>query len=140
MGTPLPIILPGPARELTDRASVAREECRADFDTLVREHGAALYALAARMTAVRSDAEDLAQETLYRAWRSIHRFRRDAGVRTWLYRILQNTHRTMWRRPSLALLPAELAHEGGDPEAVASRRDLLSRVLHAIDRLQCLVP
>jgi RNA polymerase sigma-70 factor (ECF subfamily) len=37
-----------------------------------------------------TDAEDVLQETLLRAWRSLERFERRSSVHTWLYRIATN--------------------------------------------------
>jgi RNA polymerase sigma-70 factor (ECF subfamily) len=134
MSTPVPIALSGATRDFASGAA-ARDDCRDAFEEIVRNHGAALFALAARLTASRNDAEDLAQEALLRAWRSIHRFRGEADVRTWLYRIVVNAHRSMWKRPSLALMTDDIPQPGRGPVEAASRRDLLSRVLRAIDAL-----
>ena len=49
------------------------------------------------------DAEDLIQETLLAAWRSLEQFEGRASVRAWLYRIATNRAldalRASWRRP-----------------------------------------
>lgn len=74
------------------------ERDRARFEALVREHLDALYGAALRLTRHRSDAEDLLQETLLKAWRSFHTFEEGTNVRAWLFRILMNAHIDRYRR------------------------------------------
>ena len=50
-----------------------------------------LHAAAMRMTRNRSDAEDLVQETLVKAYAAFHQFRPGTNLRAWLYKILINT-------------------------------------------------
>ena len=63
-----------------------------------------------RMLGTVSDAEDLVQETLLSAWRSVGGFRGSASVRTWLYRIATNrclnALRDAERRPAAAVPPS----------------------------------
>ena len=61
----------------------------------------------------RALAEDAAQETFIRAWKSMAQFKGDASPRTWLTRIAinvcRNTRRTAWfRRLDRSITPEEL--------------------------------
>lgn len=114
----------------------AAEESRDRFDRLVKEHGPAVYRLAARLSPCREDAEDLLQETFLRAFKGLARFRGDSSPRTWLYRILLNLSRSR-RRPPPAGRGAEeqAAPSAGDPARTTARRDLVARLLAAIGRL-----
>lgn len=69
----------------------------AAFERLVAERSGEVYALLYRLTADPEEARDLTQETFLRAFQSIGRFRGDANVKTWLYRIAVNQARNRWR-------------------------------------------
>lgn len=74
------------------------------FTDEVLPHGAYLLGHALGLTHQRSDAEDLVQDTLIKAWVSFGTFREGTNVRAWLYRIMANTwvdgHRSSLRRPA----------------------------------------
>ena len=63
-----------------------------------------LYNQALRMTNNHADAEDLLQETMFKAYRAFRTFREDTNVSAWLYRIMTNTYinsyRARQRRPA----------------------------------------
>ena len=60
------------------------------FRRLVEPYRHALEVHCYRMVGSAQDAEDLAQETLLRAWRALDRFEPRARFQTWLYRIATN--------------------------------------------------
>src|SRR5690242_18376093 len=60
------------------------------FRGLVEPHRHAVEVHCYRMLGSAQDAEDLAQETLLRAWRALERFEPRAQFQTWLYRIATN--------------------------------------------------
>jgi RNA polymerase sigma-70 factor, ECF subfamily len=69
----------------------------AAFDRLVQERSGEVYALLYRLTEDAEEARDLAQETFLRAFQHISRFRGDADLKTWIYRIAINQARNRWR-------------------------------------------
>src|ERR1041385_7608590 len=69
----------------------------AAYERLVAEHSGDVYALLVRLTSDAEEARDLTQETFLRAFQSINRFRGDASLKTWIYRIAINQARNRWR-------------------------------------------
>jgi len=67
------------------------------FERLVAERSADVYALLYRLTSDAEEARDLTQETFLRAFQSVSRFRGDADLKTWIYRIAINQARNRWR-------------------------------------------
>jgi RNA polymerase sigma-70 factor (ECF subfamily) len=69
----------------------------AAFNRLVEERSGDVYALLYRLTEDAEEARDLTQETFLRVFQSINRFRGDADLKTWIYRIAINQARNRWR-------------------------------------------
>src|SRR5262249_58528246 len=86
-----------------------------------------LYPAALRMTRNPSDAEDLVQETLAKAYAAFHQFRPGTNLRAWLHRILANTFINNYRkkkREPIQDLGADFQDDwqiGGDPLLPPSR-------------------
>jgi RNA polymerase sigma factor (sigma-70 family) len=77
------------AREIELLAQAHRGDVAA-FEQLAAKHVNRLFLATLRLLGDRGDAEDVVQETLLRAWRGIHGFRRRSSFYTWLYRIAVN--------------------------------------------------
>jgi RNA polymerase sigma-70 factor, ECF subfamily len=51
-----------------------------------------------RYTRNPTDAEDLVQETVAKAYRSFHQYQPGTNLRAWLYRVLHTTYISMYRK------------------------------------------
>ncbi|MEO1415539.1 MAG: sigma-70 family RNA polymerase sigma factor [Bacteroidota bacterium] len=63
---------------------------RSAFDRLIRAYQQMLYYHIRRMVIDHEDADDILQNTLLKAWKNLDKFRGDAALKTWLYRIATN--------------------------------------------------
>ena len=73
---------------------------RTAFARLVDRHSGRAFAVAFRMTANRTDAEDIVQDAFIRAWRHAGRWQPGrAAFSTWLYRVVTNLAIDHMRRP-----------------------------------------
>ena len=60
------------------------------FEQVIADHMRVVYRTAVRLAGRTYDAEDLAQDTFLRAWRSRHTFQPGTNAKAWLLRILHN--------------------------------------------------
>lgn len=70
----------------------------ASFETLLLGQTATIRAYAIFLTGGHSDADDLVQDTLEKAWRARDQFEPGSNLTAWLFAILRNTHYNGWRR------------------------------------------
>lgn len=68
------------------------------FEEAALEHLDAMYGAALRLTRDPSEAEDLVQDALVRAYRFQHHFELGTNLKAWLLRILTNTFINHYRR------------------------------------------
>jgi RNA polymerase sigma-70 factor, ECF subfamily len=73
--------------DLISRAAVGDASA---FQALVERHRAMVYRVAYQFSGNHHDAEDIAQEVFIKIYRSLDRFRRDAQLTSWIYRIVMN--------------------------------------------------
>ncbi|WP_313919421.1 sigma-70 family RNA polymerase sigma factor [Tahibacter sp.] len=71
------------------------------FDALVRAHNGDLYRYAYWLCGDSSLAQDLAQETFLRAWRSLDALREPDAAKAWLITILRREHARLYERKRL---------------------------------------
>lgn len=69
-----------------------------EFEVVVLEHFHTLYSTALRLTRNPSEAQDLVQETLLKAYRFFDRFEPGTNVKAWLFTILRNTYINTYRK------------------------------------------
>ncbi|MGZ4811135.1 MAG: sigma-70 family RNA polymerase sigma factor [Terriglobales bacterium] len=88
------------------------------FYDLVRPHERAIYVTAYSILQEPSEAEDVAQETVLKAFRSLHQFRGDARFGTWLITIAMNEARMRLRSRQRARFESLDATAPDDPDYV----------------------
>jgi RNA polymerase sigma-70 factor (ECF subfamily) len=132
-------------RALVDRC---RRGDRQAFAALVDQYKGIVFALIGRLVSDRELVEDLAQEVFIRVYQGLERFRGEARLSTWIYRIAYNTCVAELERPhhrarfvpidgrSDDAEPApELADPTHDPDEVFTRIDFERSVGELLDRL-----
>lgn len=138
--------------EVGTREAALIERCSAGDELacaeLVEEHQRMVFQLALNLLGDRDEALDLSQDVFLRVFRTIHRFRGQSTLRTWIYRIAinqaRNRHR-FWRRRHRAdqvSLDAHLAIHGDfpsrgelGPDSVLAQKELAGQLQRALDHL-----
>ena len=138
--------------EIAGRESALVHRCAAGdeiaFAELVADHQRMVLQLAINLLGDRDEALDLSQDVFLRVFRTIHRFRGQSALRTWIYRIAvnqaRNRHR-FWRRRHRAdqvSLDAHVAAHGDclsgvdiGPEGKLAQKELAARLRRAVGAL-----
>lgn len=74
------------------------QQCPVSFSQLIKPHTTSLYNTAKRITLNRSDAEDLVQETMLKAFRSMEKYQPETNFKAWVFKILFNTYISAYRK------------------------------------------
>jgi RNA polymerase sigma-70 factor (ECF subfamily) len=126
-----------------DRKSpLAMDQASVDFDHLYTEHAPKVARWAALLGGPAIDADDVVQETFLMVRRLLPRFRGDAPLTTWLYRITANMvarerRRLRWRS-LFGLRPApadEPLFSGPTPLEEVERRQALRLAYRVLDSM-----
>jgi RNA polymerase sigma-70 factor (ECF subfamily) len=116
---------------------------------LVAEHQRMVYQLSLNLLADHNEALDLSQEVFLRVFRTIHGFRGQSALRTWIFRIVVNQARNRqrwWRRrhrsQQVSLDEHISAHgelpaqgNGASPDRILGQKQLAERIRTSLDRL-----
>ena len=108
------------------------------FIRLVTENRGMLYKVCRMYGDTEPDRQDLFQEIIIQLWRSFPRFRGEARVSTWLYRIALNTAISDLRRQRRHITPVDpdlLPTQLQDVQYSTEKEEQLQQLYAAIDRL-----
>ena len=114
------------------------------FEELTARHYRKVFIVVQGIVNQRDDALEVAQETFYRAFRNIKRFKGGSAFYTWLYRIAVNLSIDFQRRQkrgsvdfkeSMDEVMADRAEPGNDPYRDVRDRELGERLRAAINEL-----
>jgi RNA polymerase sigma-70 factor (ECF subfamily) len=106
------------------------------------EHGSSVMKVARAYTLTSEECQDLAQEILLEAWRSLPKFEGKASAATWFYRVALHTalkwhrkDRTRRSKQQPLLEVQVLATEGFNSAEQAQQRDTVLQLYRAIHQL-----
>jgi len=136
----------GREASLIQRCAARDEDACAE---LVTEHQRMVYQLSLNLLNDHNEALDLSQEVFLRVFRTIHTFRGQSSLRTWIYRIVVNQARNRqrwWRRRHRSQQVSLDEHirdhgdlpettDGGSPDRLLGRKQLAERIRTALERL-----
>lgn len=119
-----------------DAAARTEPTVKQPFDT-IEEHLGSVYRYALRLTGRPELAEDLAQETWLRAWRSRQNLREVRATRVWLFRIATNLWTDQLRRGRFRTEPLDTDPPcpRPSPDLVNDDRENVRLALAAMDQL-----
>ena len=129
-----------PSHHLGARTLLAQSDRQARFEAFVASHRARAVRMAYRLVGDNEEAaEDVAQEAFLRAHRGLDRFRGDAELSTWFYRILvrqaSNYRRRMGvRRKVVSILGFEESARDRDSDPML--RDQIAGALETLSEKQ----
>lgn len=102
--------------ELIDRAVVDGEQ--AAFGDLMKRYKKPVYHMILKMVRNVDDAEDLTIESFSKAFKSLHKFKKDYTFSTWLFRIATNNTIDFIRKKRLDTISIHSAYTDDNGESV----------------------
>jgi RNA polymerase sigma-70 factor (ECF subfamily) len=103
---------------------LSRDDHRHDFEKTFIPHKTVLYNRALYLTKNADDAQDLMQETLFKAYRFWDKFEKGTNIVGWLTQIMKNSYINNYRKESRSPRTVELdenfSHDRSEPEPLAA--------------------
>ena len=142
-----------PAYVDMEESEIIVRACRGEsaaFGTIMQRYNQPLFRVARAIMSDDSEAEDVLQESYFKAFKALANFRGDSSLLTWLTRITINEARgRFWsRKATVALAEVEAAQKGGvsviplrgtyvmeNPEAEVARTQIRKLIENAVDEL-----
>lgn len=130
---------PGNGRPLPSRPAPETADPD-DLHALVTEHGDAVYRLAYSVVRDAALAEDVAQDTMLKAWLALPTFRGESSIRSWIMRIAHNTAiSTIRSRRAFVTDPQDMPEAESAPQHSVERRvqdrHAMDEFVEALDEL-----
>ena len=105
---------------MSDKKSDERHARGWDFEAAAMPFVDSLYNAAYRMARNAQDAEDLVQETYYKAYKYYDKFQEGTNLKAWLFKILKNTFINSYRKKQNVPPKADFADIEGSFESIVS--------------------
>lgn len=94
------------------------------FSILVDKHKNMVYSLVCKMVRPSEDAEEVAQDSFLKAFKSIKQFKGDSKFSTWLYKIAYFTAINHLRKNKMLTCPIDMStFDSGDKTAIEALND-----------------
>lgn len=116
----------------------AKEGDRRAFDALMTPYRDRLWAVCLRTTGHKADAEDALQDALIAIWQNLPKFRGEASISTWAFRIASNSALAVIRKRRDVTIDDEAADyvldqpDGTDLAEDSAVRDRVQRALSTL--------
>lgn len=108
-----------------------------DFERIYYEYHDAVYRYVFSLCRDSTQAEEITQESFFRALKHIDSFRGDCSLRTWLCQIAKNTFCSDARRLSrVADVPLESIPSDENVEQTVFRRDTVSEIMSILRQME----
>jgi RNA polymerase sigma-70 factor (ECF subfamily) len=127
---------------LVEGFALPDEDQKSLFISWLDEHGASVMKVARAYTLTSEECQDLAQEILFQAWRTLPKFEGKASAATWFYRVALHTAMNWHRkdnprrsRQQSFMEVQPVACDGADCAEQVQQRETVEQLYRAIHQL-----